>query len=94
MTKTASVSTIYGNINDEQRKAIKDAILEIDACLNEIDDQKEQMKSIIDSVSELTNVPKKIIRTMAKTYHNHDFDEKVTETKEFEAIYEAAIKTN
>ena len=66
MTKSASVSTIYGNINDEQRKAIKDAIVEIDSCLNEIDDQKEQMKSIVDSVSELTNVPKKLFEQWQK----------------------------
>ncbi len=87
-----SVDTIYGTIDDEQRKAIKDAILEINVCLSEMDSQKEQMKAIIDSCSDLTNIPKKIIRSMAKTYHNQNFDEKVTETKEFEALYEAAIR--
>jgi hypothetical protein len=58
-----------------------------------MDGQRSAMKSVLDEISEEINVPKKIIRRLAKTYHKNNYDEVTLENSEFETLYSEVLST-
>lgn len=80
------------NLNAEQLIRLKNAIREIDVAMTQIDNQKDQIKQIIDDIHDELDIEKKLIRKMAKTYHKQNFANVKIENGEFETFYENAIE--
>ena len=85
----ASVSTIFGNFNEEQLKTLKDALNEMAQCMQKADTEKLVIKDIVDATYDNLKIPKKILAKMAKVYHKQSFQQEVAENKEFESLFES-----
>jgi hypothetical protein len=83
----------FGELNEKQIKSLKDAIKEMSDLMTIMDGQRSAMKSVLDEISEEINVPKKIIRRLAKTYHKNNYDEVTLENSEFETLYSEVLST-
>jgi hypothetical protein len=57
----ASVSTIFGNFNEEQLKALKDALNEMGQCMQKMDTEKDIIKDIIDATHDNLKIPKRFL---------------------------------
>lgn len=87
-----NVQTIFGQLDDAQVKTLKDGIGEMCVFLSNIDNEKQKLKDVLDSVFEETKIPKKIINKLAKVRHKQNFVEETTEFNEFESLYEVVMK--
>jgi hypothetical protein len=83
-----TVQTLFGTFDDDQLKALKGAIEEINHSMNLIEVQNTQIKDIVNATYDSLKVPKKIIKRMAKVYYNQSLQTEVAEFKEFEALFE------
>ena len=83
----ASVSTIFGNFNEEQLKTLKDALNEMAQCMQKADTEKLIIKDIVDATYDNLKIPKKILKRMAVVHYKNTFSQQVVEDKEFEALY-------
>ena len=83
-----TVQTLFGTFDDDQLKALKGAIEEINHSMNLIEVQNTQIKDIVNATYDSLKVPKKIIKRMAKVYYNQSLHTEVAEFKEFEALFE------
>jgi uncharacterized protein (DUF3084 family) len=86
-TTVTNVSTIFGNLNAEDLKALKSSFKEVSNCLTRIKSEREDIKSELDALFDKYKIPKKIIKRIANSYHKQSFQEELLEDKEFEAIY-------
>lgn len=82
------ITTLYGTYNEEQLKAIKSAIDEVNVSQAKIDFEKQVQKEIIDVAYDNFKIPKKILAKMAKVKYKQSFSTEVAEQKEFEALFE------
>jgi hypothetical protein len=80
--------------NPADRKAIKDAIKEISASITRVEAERDLIKEIISNINEQFLLPKKLIRRMAKVYHNQNFTKEQEEHSEFEALYETVVEAS
>jgi len=83
-----TIQTLFGTFNDEQLKALKNAVDEMVLVMHKTDTLKGDMKDIIDSTHDLLKIPKKIIKKMARVQYKQSFQTEVAESKEFEALFE------
>jgi hypothetical protein len=83
-----TVQTLFGTFNDEQLKALKGAISEINHAMQQIDIQKNQIKDILDTTYDSLKVPKKIINKLAKAQQNQSIQTETAEFNEFVALFE------
>ena len=79
-------------LNADERKALKDMIVEGDKCLTRIDSEREALKDIATAASEKFDLEKKIFNKMVRTYHKHEYDSVVEEMDEFQLLYESVIR--
>jgi len=86
MTK---VNTLFGSFDEEQLKKLKGYIDEVVLHMNRNKSNNEAIKDIIDAATDELNLPKKIIKRMAKTQFKNSFQSEVAESKEFEALFES-----
>ena len=86
MTK---VNTLFGSFDEDQLKKLKGYIDEVVLHMNRNKSNNEAIKDIIDAATDELNLPKKIIKRMAKTQHKNSFQTEVAESKEFEALFES-----
>ena len=86
MTK---VNTLFGSFDDEQLKKLKGYIDEVVLHMNRNKANNEAIKDIIDAANDELNLPKKIVKRMAKTQFKNSFQSEVAESKEFEALFES-----
>ena len=84
----ATVQTLFGNFNDEQLKALKSAIEEINDLMNKIERENESIKDIVNATYDSLNVPKKIIKKLAKAQYNQSIQSETAEFNEFVALFE------
>ena len=63
------------NLNPTELKALKHAIVEITVALEEIDSQKEQIKSIVDAAEDKFGIKKKFINKVARVMFKHNFSD-------------------
>lgn len=89
-----AVNTLFGNFSDEQILALKGAIDEMVVVLHKNDAIKTEMKDIVDATYDSLNIPKKILKKMAKVQYKQSFQEEVAESKEFEALFEGITEVN
>jgi len=83
-----TVQTLFGTFTDEQLKTLKGAIDEIVTVMYKMDANKTELKDIMDSTFDTLKIPKKILRKMARVQYKQSFQEEVTESKEFETLFE------
>lgn len=86
-----TIESIFGTLTEEQITTLKNGIREMSDLMTIMDSQRESMKEVISRLFEEVNIPKKIIRKMAKTYHKGNYSEVVMEDSEFQTIYEGVI---
>lgn len=78
--------------NPEDRKKIKNAIIEISDSMTRIEAEKDLIKQITEDVAENFEISKKHISTMAKIYHKQNFAEEQTKNDEFEILYLSVVE--
>jgi hypothetical protein len=73
----------------------------IDASLQIISDSKtrieaeqEHIKEVVESIYEDFQLPKKLIRQLAKVWHMRNYAEEVTQQEDFQEAYEALTAVN
>ena len=83
-----TIQTLFGTFNEEQLKALKGALDEMNDVMFKQEQLSTSMKDIIDATHDSLKVPKKILRKMAKVQYKQNFETEVAESKEFEALFE------
>jgi len=83
------VTTLYGTFDEKQLKSLKGYIEEIGVCLARNKATTESMADIVNLAYDELNIPKKIIKRMAKVQYKQSLQTEVAEFKEFEALFES-----
>jgi hypothetical protein len=76
---------------DVDKKALKSVLDELSNSMLRVKSEKEFQKEAITDASEKFNMNKRILRKMAKVYHNNSFTEEVMEMEEFQTLYESVV---
>jgi predicted site-specific integrase-resolvase len=76
---------------DVDKKALKGVLDELSNSMLRVKSEKEFQKEAIEDAAEKFNMNKKILRKMAKVYHNNSFTEEVMEMEEFQTLYESVV---
>ena len=79
-------------LTDEDRKALKKAILEMNDSMTRIGAERELMKEITNETCDKLGVDKKLFRRMAKAYFRANFRDEVQENTDFEEFYSTVIE--
>lgn len=74
--------------NPADRLKIKNAIFEICGAMQFIEDKRSFIKDVIADLHEKFAIPKKVVAKMAKTYHNDDYTDVLSESSAFETAYD------
>ena len=83
-----TVQTLFGTFSDEQLKALKGVIEEINHSQSQIEVQNNQIKDIVDATYDKFKIPKKIIKKLAKAQFTQSIQTETTEFNEFVALFE------
>lgn len=83
-----TVQTLFGTYSDEQLKALKSAIEEINNSQRAIESQNNQIKDIVDATYDKFKIPKKIIKKLAKAQFTQSIQTETVEFNEFVALFE------
>jgi len=78
-------------MTDVDKKALKGVLDELSNSMLRAKSEKEFQKEAIADAAEKFNMNKKILRKMAKVYHNNSFTEEVMEMEEFQTLYESVV---
>ena len=76
---------------DVDKKGLKGVLDELSNSMLRVKSEKEFQKEAITDASEKFNMNKRILRKMAKVYHNNSFTEEVMEMEEFQTLYESVV---
>lgn len=79
--------------NPIDKKKIKDALFEISNSYTRIDAEKELIKDIVEDLADKFELPKKHINKIARAYHKQNYNEQVTDSEEFQHLYESLLET-
>lgn len=80
--------------NPADRKKVRDAINEISNSLTRIEAERDLIKEVVKDISDNFQIPRKIVRKMAKTYHSQNLTQEVQEHEEFVDLYESVTQTS
>jgi len=83
-----TIQTLFGTYSDEQLKALRGAIEEINNSQRQIESQNNQIKDIVDSTYDKFKIPKKIIKKLAKAQFTQSIATETAEFNEFVALFE------
>ena len=78
--------------SDKERKILKTMVSEMTFCLEEIDNQREQMKDIASEAVDKFDIPKKLVNKMARTMYKQAYADLCAENEHFEELYENVIE--
>lgn len=92
--KVNKMQTIFGELDANQMKTVKDGVKEMSVHFTRIDDEKLALKDIVNSIHDDTKLNKKLINRIAKSYYKNSFNDEVTLDTEFESLYTNIIGTN
>ncbi len=76
---------------EEDRKKMKGVLTEISNSMIRIKSEREFIKEAIEEATEKFQMNKKILRKMAKVYHNNSFTDEIMEMEEFQTLYESIV---
>jgi hypothetical protein len=65
---------------------------EISNSLTRIESERDLIKDILQKMQDEHEIPKKLSRKLAKTYHKRNFDEEVAQQNDFVEVYETVAK--
>ena len=65
---------------------------EISNSLTRIEGERDLIKEILQKMQDEHEIPKKLSRKLAKTYHKRNFDEEVAQQNDFVEVYETVAK--
>lgn len=65
---------------------------EISNSLTRIEAERDLIKEILQKMQDECEIPKKLSRKLAKTYHKRNYEEEVAEQNDFQTIYENVAK--
>jgi hypothetical protein len=65
---------------------------EISNSLTRIEAERDLIKDILQKMQDEHEIPKKLSRKLAKTYHKRNFDEEVAQQNDFVEVYETVAK--
>jgi hypothetical protein len=71
------------------KKALHDAVQCISEEMDKMDDAREQIKDIVISLSKATEIPKPMIRKVARLYHKRSAATYEAEASEIKTLYKA-----
>lgn len=82
------------SLTTEQRKRLKGTIQELNDSMTRIAAERDLQKEAIDDLHDELGIDKKVIRRLAKTYFNANFQTEQEEHKTFEEFYELVINSS
>lgn len=65
---------------------------EISNSLTRIESERDLIKEVLQKMQDEHEIPKKLSRKLAKTYHKRNFDEEVAQQNDFVEVYETVAK--
>jgi len=79
-------------VSEDDRRSMKNMIVEMTNCLERIAAEQDQMKEIAADAESKFNIKKKIVKRMAKTMYKSNYSDLQKETEHFELLYEAVVE--
>lgn len=79
---------------DQDRKKIRDAMIEASNSYIRIDAERDLIKNIINDLHDVYKIPKKQLSKMVKVYHKNNFQEEVALADEFEELYQTVTNNS
>ena len=79
-------------IKDGDKAKILGCLQEISNSLTRIEAERDLIKDILQRMQDEFELPKKLSRKLAKTYHKRNFEEEVASQNDFVEIYETVAK--
>lgn len=79
------------SLTTEQRKQLKNVIVELNDSLTRVAAEKEFQKEAVNGIAEKLGLDKKLIRRMAKVYFRANYKDEVEENNTFEEFYSLTI---
>ena len=79
-------------IKDGDKVKILGCLQEISNSLTRIEAERDLIKDILQRMQDEFELPKKLSRKLAKTYHKRNYEEEVAEQSDFQTIYENVAK--
>lgn len=65
---------------------------EISNSLTRIESERDLIREVLQKMQDECEIPKKLSRKLAKTYHKRNYEEEVAEQSDFQTIYENVAK--
>ena len=80
------------SIKDGDKVKILGCLQEISNSLTRIEAERDLINDILQRMQDEFELPKKLSRKLAKTYHKRNFEEEVASQNDFVEIYETVAK--
>jgi len=65
---------------------------EISNSLTRVEAERDLIKEILQKMQDECEIPKKLGRKLARTYHKRNYEEEIAEQSDFQTIYENVAK--
>ena len=79
-------------LTDEDRKALKKAIMEMNDSMTRVGAERELQKETTDEVCGKLGMDKKLFKRMSRAYFKANFKDEVQENTDFEEFYSAVME--
>ena len=79
-------------LTDEDRKALKKAILEMNDSMTRVGAERELQKETTNDVCDKLGIDKKLFRRMSRAYFKANFKDEVQENTDFEEFYSTVME--
>ena len=76
---------------EQDKVELKGVLTEISNSMIRVKSEREFIKEAIDAAAEKFQMNKKLLRKMAKVYHNNSFTDELMEMEEFQKLYESVV---
>jgi cyclopropane fatty-acyl-phospholipid synthase-like methyltransferase len=80
--------------NPADLKKIDTALQTISDSKTRIEAEQEHIKEVVEAIFDDFQLPKKLIRQLAKVWHMRNYAEEVTQQEDFQEAYEALTAVN
>jgi hypothetical protein len=74
------------------RAKVLGCLQEISNSLTRVEAERDLIKEILQKMQDECEIPKKLGRKLARTYHKRNYEEEVAEQSDFQTIYENVAK--
>lgn len=74
------------------KKKLKTMLSEATYCKQRIDDEKDNIKGIVESIFQQFEIPKKLGNKLVNVLYKQDYANRVSEEEDFQFLYEAIVE--